>query len=164
VNSIAETPRPRPLQGRTLVIAALALLLAAVGTAAMLIRMTAAESGPKAPTHVVAAPTSAAIEARYGIRVKQIGLTADGGILDMRFVVLDPKKAHQLAHAGVKMRLVVEQDNRLLDSEAMAPHGGLLRAGSTYFALFRNDGNLLSAGSRVTLEVGDLRLEHLTVI
>jgi hypothetical protein len=113
----------------------------------------------------VRAPAAPAIEARFGIRVTQIGLTADGGMLDMRFVALDPALAEQLSHGSkLPMRLVVEDGNRLLNSEAMAPHGGALHAGSTYFTLFRNDGGLLRHGSRVTLLIGDLKLQHLVVL
>jgi hypothetical protein len=124
-------------------------------------------SGPQlvAPTSIVPAPAAPAIEARFGIRITQIGLTADGGMLDMRFVAIDPDLAAQLSHGSkVPLRLVVEDGNKLLDSEAMAPHGGALHAGSTYFTLFRNDGGLVRHGSRVTLLVGSLRLEHLTVL
>ena len=132
--------------------------------AALLVSNGSGGTVPVAPTAIVRAPASPAIEARFGIRISQIGLTADGGMLDMRFVAVDPALAMQLSHGSlVRMRLVVEDGNRLLNSEAMA-HGGPLHAGSTYFTLFRNDGGLLKHGSRVTLLIGDLKLQHLVVL
>ena len=38
-------------------------------------------------------PVNPAIEAKWGVRVSRVAVTADGGIVDMRFVVLDPDKA-----------------------------------------------------------------------
>jgi hypothetical protein len=145
---------------------AAAAALATVALAAtLLVSNGSGGAPPVAPTGIVRAPSSPAIEAHFGIRVTQIGLTADGGMLDMRFVTIDPALAEQLSHgSGVRMQLVVEDGNHLLDSEAMAPHGGAVHAGSNYLTLFRNDGGWLTHGSRVTLIVGGLRLEHLVVL
>ena len=40
-----------------------------------------------------APPVSPAIEARWGVRVSHVGVSADGGLVDVRFVVLDPDRA-----------------------------------------------------------------------
>jgi hypothetical protein len=167
----ASTAHPAP-ENRLLrriparVIGAAALALGALALASvLLVSNGSGGTDPVAPSAIVRAPAAPAIEARFGIRVTQIGLTADGGMLDMRFVAIDPALAEQLSHGSkVPMRLVVEDGNRLLNSEAMAPHGGALHAGSTYFTLFRNDGGLLRHGSRVTLLIGDLELQHLVVL
>jgi hypothetical protein len=169
MNAHTAASPSEPLQSRRAaiwLIGLAALSLAALALAATLL-VSNGSSGPApvAPTGIVRPPAAPAIEARYGIRVTQIGLTADGGMLDMRFVAIDPDIAEQLSHGSkVHMQLVVEDGDRLLDSEAMAPHGGALHAGSTYFTLFRNDGGLLRHGSRVTLLIGKLRLEHLVVL
>jgi hypothetical protein len=163
----APTPHANRLSRRTLVL--LGVVLGALGMLALAATLLVSNGSggqlPVAPTALVRAPASPPIEGRFGIRVTQIGLTADGGMLDMRFVAVDPELADQLSHGGkVPLRLVVEDGNRLLDSEAMAPHGGAMRAGATYFTLFRNDGGLLHHGSKVTLLIGELRLEHLVVL
>jgi hypothetical protein len=164
----APTPHSNRLSRRAL-IAVLGVVVAALGLLALAATLLVSNGSggqlPAAPTAVVRPPASPAIEGRFGIRVTQIGLTGDGGMLDMRFVAIDPALADQLSHGGkVHLRLVVEDGNRLLDSEAMAPHGGAMRAGATYFTLFRNDGGMLHHGSKVTLLIGDLRLEHLVVL
>jgi hypothetical protein len=161
MNSIAETPKAPAARPVRLVLMALVLAAAIIATVAL---RAAFGSGAATPPHLGPAPTSHAIEARYGIRITQIGLTADGGMLDMRFVLLDPQKAHQLGHGGVKMSMLAEDGNTLMSTEAMAPHGSGFRVGSQYYVLFRNDGNVLHEGSRVTIIVGSLRLAHLTVL
>src|SRR6185369_8562875 len=87
--------------------------------------------GPSAPPPRPVAghtPANAAIEARYGMRVVQVGLTADGGMLDLRFIAVDPAKvgqltAHHSPRPSVGMRILVEDTGTVLSTEAMAPHG-----------------------------------------
>ncbi|MDX6618926.1 MAG: hypothetical protein QOK36_1312, partial [Gaiellales bacterium] len=106
----------------------------------------------------------AAIQERYGVRFTMLGLTASGGMLDLRFVAVDADKVEQLGHHGTKIRLVVEHSGRTLDSEQMTPHFGKVHVGSQYFALLRNDGNALRQGDLATVVVGKLALEHLRVL
>ena len=79
------------------------------------------------------------------MRFTMLGLTASGGMLDLRFVAVDADKVEQLGHHGTKIRLVVERTGHTLNSEQMTPHFGKIHVGSQYFALLRNDGNALIA-------------------
>ena len=101
---------------------------------------------------------------RYGVRFTMLGLTASGGMLDLRFVAVDAGKVEQLGHHGTKIRLVIEHTGRTLNSEQMTPHFGKIHAGSQYFALLRNDGNALHQGDLVTVVVGKLALQHMRVL
>jgi hypothetical protein len=121
-------------------------------------------SASAAPAAGRPSPASiAAIQQRYGVRFTMLGLTASGGMLDLRFVAVDADKVEQLGHHGTKIRLVVEHTGRTLNSEQMTPHFGKIHVGSQYFALLRNDGNALQQGDLVTVVVGKLALEHLRV-
>jgi hypothetical protein len=166
--STISAPTPGRAGLRLLAVAAPVLAVALVGLA-LILHVTRGPAAP-APRPVLGhAPTSAAIEARYGMRVLQVGLTADGGMLDLRFVAVDPAKvaqltAHHSPRPSVAMRILVESTGKVLSTEAMAPHGDGLRAGAEYFTIFRNDGGTIHEGSRVTLIVGSLRLRHLVVL
>jgi hypothetical protein len=162
-------PPPGRIGLRRLAAVAPALAVALAGLALGLRLTAGGHSAPAAPPVPGHTPTSPAIEARYGMRVVQVGLTADGGMLDLRFIAVDPAKVDQLtAHHSprptVGMRLLVESTGTVLSTEAMAPHGDGLRAGAEYFTIFRNDGGTIHEGSRVTLIVGGLRLRHLVVL
>jgi hypothetical protein len=137
------------------VAAVAALLLSHRGSASA---APAAEAGRPSPAAI------AAIQERYGVRFTMLGLTASGGMLDLRFVAVDPDKVEQLGHHGTKIRLVVEHTGHTLNSEQMTPHFGKIHAGSQYFALLRNDGNALRQGDLVTVVVGKLALQHLRVL
>jgi hypothetical protein len=110
------------------------------------------------------AATIAAIQQRYGVRFTMVGLTASGGMLDVRFIAIDANKVEQLGHHGTKMMLVAERSGRTLDSEQMTPHFGKIHVGSQYFALMRNDGDTLHQGDFVTIKVGKLALQHMRVL
>jgi hypothetical protein len=139
--------------------------LGAVAAAAALLFLTHRGSASAAPAAGRPSPAAiAAIQERYGVRFTMLGLTASGGMLDLRFVAVDADKVEQLGHHGTKIRLVVEHTGRTLNSEQMTPHFGKIHAGSQYFALLRNDGNALRQGDLVTVMVGKLALPHLRVL
>ena len=135
------------------VAAAAALLLSHRGSAS-----AAPAAGRPSPASI------AAIQQRYGVRFTMLGLTASGGMLDLRFVAVDAGKVEQLGHHGTKIRLVIEHTGRTLNSEQMTPHFGKIHVGSQYFALLRNDGNALHQGDLVTVVVGKLALQHMRVL
>lgn len=104
-------------------------------------------------------PTSPAVESTWGIQVTSVTTTADGGLVDLRFVVLDPgKAAAAMDGRNVAPRLLVgDADTVLLPS--MTVHRGLT-AGHSYFLLYRNTGGLVRPGHEISVLVGKLRIEH----
>jgi hypothetical protein len=139
--------------------------LGAVAAVAAVLYLTQRGAASASPS--VARPSAASIAAiqdRYGVRFTMVGLTASGGMLDVRFIAVDADKVEQLGHHGTKMKLVAERSGHLLDSEQMTPHFGRIHVGSQYFALMRNDGNTLHQGDLVTIQVGKLSLQHMRVL
>jgi hypothetical protein len=147
-------------------VAAICAIGAVAATAAFLV-LSHRNSATATTTPTSARPsaaTIAAIQQKYGVRFTMVGLTASGGMLDVRFIAVDADKVEQLGHHGTRMKLVDEGTGRVLDSEQMTPHFGKIHVGSQYFALMRNDGNTLKQGDFVTIRVGKLALEHLRVL
>jgi hypothetical protein len=138
--------------------------IAAVAATLVLTHQGSAKATASAEPARPDAATVAAIQERYGVRFTMIGLTAGGGMLDVRFVAVDSDKVEQLGHHGTKMMLVAEASGQTLDSEQMTPHFGKVHVGSQYFALMRNDGNTLHQGDLVTIKVGKLALQHMRVL
>jgi len=104
-----------------------------------------------------------------GIRFESIRLTAANYLLNFRYLVTNPEKAALLINREIKPYLVDESSGARL-YVATPPKVGSLRhtgsnlvAGRSYFALFANPGKYIQPGSSVTVVIGDLRLEHLTV-
>jgi hypothetical protein len=134
--------------------AALVILTTLVGVG---LRLAPAASAPPAT------PVSAqAIEERWGVRFTQIGVTADGGLIDLRFQVLDPDKALAMIDDVQRLPVMVaESSGQLVNSALPMPARHELAAGRTYFLLYRNGAGAIQPGEPVTVVVGDQRLEHL---
>ncbi len=101
------------------------------------------------------------LAARYGVKVTLLAVTAAGGLVELRYQVVDPDKADALRHdLELVPAIVVEDTGATLVLSSLPHNHGETRLGGTYFFLFPNAQNALHAGTLVTLVVGDVRLEH----
>ncbi len=100
--------------------------------------------------------------AHYGVDVSLIGVTAAGGLIELRYQVVDPDKASPIIHdAALSPALVVEDSGATLRMASPPHHHTDLRLGGTYFFLMANANNAIHSGDLVTLVIGDVRLEHI---
>ncbi|MFB0535361.1 MAG: hypothetical protein ACETWR_10290 [Anaerolineae bacterium] len=106
-------------------------------------------------------PINPALEEKYGIRFTFLAVTADGGLLDLRYRVLDVGKAKNFGHyTETTPMLIAEDSGRTVQTTAMGMHNHRVEAGYTYHILYRNTANAIKSGSKVTVAIGDLKLEH----
>jgi len=179
----ARVRRPSPARGRRRrVLIAVMLVVGAVGVFALrLANRSPAATAVAAPTaHYVPIPADPAIEAAWGIRFTALIIAADGGVLDVRYQVVDPAKSGRIhggstnnpdPQAAVKNlpSFIRESDGqRILPGSAMMHfehfHFQTEALGNTYSILYGNSGGLLHVGDKVTIVMTDgLRLAHVTV-
>ncbi len=107
-----------------------------------------------------AMPTSVAIEERWGIRISQIAVTADGGLVDVRYIVLDPDKALAMVQDVRNLPVLIASNGQVVNSAAMMAAKHNFAPGRTYFLLYRNTNGAIRPGDEVTLIFRDVRLEH----
>ncbi len=117
------------------------------------------------------------LEEQYGIRVTLVAVTAAGGMVDVRYRIIDPEKAAQLVdpeHGGIMPMIHVEDvlctepglraryENIFLEPD---PHMRTqqLIADRTYFTLIPNTRNVVTRGASVIVVFGDVALEPLAV-
>ena len=106
-------------------------------------------------------PTNPAVEDRWGVRVSQIGVTADGGLVDFRYVVIDPDKALAMVQDVNNWPVLIAEDTgTVVNSAGLMAAKHSLAAGRTYFMLYRNTRGAIKPGGAVTVKFGDLQLEH----
>ena len=112
-----------------------------------------------------APPVSQQLEAAYGLRFQRATLAMQGGLVDVRFTILDTLRAEPvIGHtARQRVKLVDERTGTVLDTRTMTPGDANLLAGEGYYMLFRNSGGLIRAGSRIAIAVGDVRLPGVVV-
>jgi len=104
----------------------------------------------------------AGLARRNGIRIRQLAVTGAGGLIDLRYQVLDSDKAAAVHTAPPE--LVDEGTGVVVDQLLMGhSHKGVLHAGQTYYLLFENPGDLVRRGSEVTVALGGLRVPHIRV-
>ena len=112
-----------------------------------------------------AVPTNAAMEAHLGVRFSRMSVVADGGLVTLSYVVLDPEKA-QAFQADVKHPPVLTSDSRSgsLAHVALMKQGHALRAGQTYYLIYDDGSQALRPGEYATIGYGRLRLQHVPVL
>lgn len=109
-----------------------------------------------------------AMEMQWGVKVMPIHLSAEGYMLDFRYRVLDPEKAAPLFDRKIKPYLVDEATGAVLGVPE-PPKVGALRntrkplPDRNYFILFANPGRYVQKGKKVTVVIGDFKVEHLVV-
>ena len=105
--------------------------------------------------------STSTLEKAHGIRITQIAVTGGGGLVDLRFTILDPAKARTLFQDhGTPPRLLVEGST----VELQAPmHGAMrnvrLQKDAAGFIIYPNARSAIQPGTRVAVAFGDVRLE-----
>lgn len=122
----------------------------------------AAVAPQTARAKVEIAPPSA-LETQYGIQIMQLGLAASGGLVDVRFKVLDAVKAKALLGNSANAPMLIAGDKPPL----MAPHNALRGArfgqGQVFYILYPNLRSAIKPGVEVTVVMGEARLGPVTV-
>jgi hypothetical protein len=110
------------------------------------------------------------IEEKYGIEILGIQPSAAGYMLDFRYRVVDAEKASPLFHPTVKPYLIDQKTGTSMTVPAPPKVGALrqrsaksARTNYTSFILFANPGSQIKPSDKVTIVIGDLRIENLVV-
>ncbi|MBU0943674.1 MAG: hypothetical protein KJ804_07375 [Proteobacteria bacterium] len=108
------------------------------------------------------------IQEKWGIEITSLRLSAAGHMLDFRYRVLDSKKAETLFVRANKPYLIDQKSTKVLAVPSMGKVGPLRTSnkpqeGRIYWMFFGNSGGLVRAGDKVTVVIGDFRVENLLV-
>ena len=143
-------------QARIAAVAAVTLL---AGLAAWMLA-----TRPATTTPAERAAERALFVERTGVRPVHVALTGGGGLIDLRYQVVDAEKATAAHDPKRPPSLIDEASGKPVDQTWMGhSHARAFHAGTSYFELLINPRGRLEHGSEVTLVFGDARLEHLRV-
>ena len=126
-----------------------------------------AEPAPVPPD--ASSSSKSGLEVQAGIEIVALRLTANGHLLDLRYKVKNPERAHLMLSRQTKPMLVDPATGLKLIVPDMAYVGALRQTavapqeGKTYFILFANPWRTIHVGQRLDLVLGDLTLPDLTV-
>ena len=109
-------------------------------------------------TAVISAQTLAE---RFGLEITRIAVTAGGGIIDVRYRVLDKEKAgHVLDDPDNGLYLIVEESGVTLTQPGHAmKHNSELKNNMSYYTFYPNTQNVIQPGTPVAVAFGSVRVE-----
>lgn len=160
-------PRPVPTRCRRFVLGLAAVCSLIAGGPAL--AQHGHHSPPSFATHSITEAQRLAVEQQYGISLIGVRLTAAGHMLDFRYRVVDPAKAGRLIRPRMGLMLVDQTTKAEMPVPVMEKVGALqqtrshLFADRTYSVLFANRGGIVKAGSKVSVQFGELTLTDLVV-
>jgi hypothetical protein len=145
-----------------------ALLVLVVGALALWLPSRSG-SDPKAASAVPVSwqrpvVSASGLAEQSGVQLTRVAISGAGGLVDLRFKVLDPDKAVALHDKATPPALVDEKTgvvvNELLMSHA---HHGAYKPGVSYYLVFNNPGDWVHHGSKVTVLLGNAQVAHVVV-
>jgi hypothetical protein len=106
----------------------------------------------------------AGLVTRSGVKITQVAVTGGGGLVDLRYQVVDPTTAAGL-HDPAKPPAIVDETSGLVVHDLLMSHAhtGTYRAGVTYYYVFVDPVNWVHRGAKVTVLLGDAQVEHVVV-
>jgi hypothetical protein len=106
-------------------------------------------------------PVSEEIEAKFGVRFSFLAVTASGGMVELRYRVIDEDRAANFGHYTETAPMLIDGDTgKIVDVTIMGLHNHRVEPGRTYYVLYRNTDGAIKSGRPVTIQIGDLALEH----
>jgi hypothetical protein len=113
--------------------------------------------------------SSESIAEKWGVGNFKVRHTSAGYMLDIRYYVFDSAKAKPLFSRKLRP-FVIEEASAVKYGVPASPKVGFLRQAPShvkenkeYFLMIANPGNRIKTGDKLTLVIGDFRIEHLTV-
>ncbi len=113
----------------------------------------------------------ASVLKEWGVQVMRVAYTADGYFLDFRFRVVDAEKALPLFDSRIKPYLKAQDTELRFGVPSAAKvgalrttnRGGNIKSGKNYYIMFSNPGYHVKPGQKVSVVIGDFKVENLVV-
>lgn len=109
------------------------------------------------------------LEKDWGLEVIALRRSAGGYMLDFRYRIVDREKALDIVEGRMKP-FIVDEARKLLLQVPTAEKVGALRQTHVsprpdfiYFMMFGNPGKAIQAGDKVSLVIGDVRIDNVVV-
>jgi hypothetical protein len=109
--------------------------------------------------------SEAGLVSRSGVRIVHVAVTGDGGLLDLRFQVIDADKAAAVVHDPAAPPAIVDEASGVVAKDLFMghSHSGPLKEAVTYYLIFENPGNLVQRGDLVSVLLGNAQVQHVMV-
>jgi hypothetical protein len=100
------------------------------------------------------------LEQKYGLRVNLIGVTAVGGMVDLRLKMIDGEKAKLLLADAKNFPALFSKTGITLNTDPDTKSQPIkFDSGNDLFLMYPNSGNAVTPGSPVTVLFGNIAVE-----
>jgi hypothetical protein len=156
------TARMAALRTNPWVLRALLVVLALAFVSTVALRFGAASATAGRSYRV---PENARLESVLGVRFTQAALVGDGGLIELRYTVLDTEKATKFQSDTQHPPVIYsERDHSApVYRTALMRQGHNLRPGQSYFILYQNNHGVVRRGDTVEIVAGPGRLASVPV-
>jgi len=107
--------------------------------------------------------SQAAFAQETGIKIMGVAVTAGGGMIDLRYQVVDPDKAVVVHDDENPPGLLIEATGQLINTPYHEHSIFETHTAVTYHELIMNPAGVLKPGTVVSVRVGEAQLEHVVV-
>lgn len=109
-------------------------------------------------------PTSVALETKAGVKVVRATIAGDGGLLDVRYQVLNaPNAQYWFANTSKPPKLLDLRSGLVISRVAPMRDAHQQRPGQTYFLIYQNSGGAIHRGDKINLTVAGVTLRGIPV-
>jgi hypothetical protein len=109
-------------------------------------------------------PHDGQMEADLGVRFSQAAVVGDGGLVELRYIVLDGQKASTFQNNTKNPpQLKSERTGKIAWRAALMKQGHELRPGQTYYILYLNNAGAIKRGDNIEIAAGQRHLQHVPV-
>lgn len=137
---------------------------AALMVAVLLVLNGGREAATQGPRPLPQAVNAAGLLDAVGARVLRVTSAADGGLIDVRYQIVDAEKAAALHDVKRPPALVDEASGEVISRLLMGhSHVGTFHNGETYFFEFEDPDGVVERGDAVSVVLGPARLAHVRV-
>jgi hypothetical protein len=99
-----------------------------------------------------------------GVEIVHVAVTGGGGLIDLRFRVVDPDLAGAVHDEATPPAILDQSTGLVVNSLLMGhAHTSEYQAGLTYYLIFENPGNLIQRGSVVSVLLGNAQVNDVVV-
>jgi hypothetical protein len=155
VNTDRPVVRPHPYR-----YISLAIILAVLLAVGMYAKNAYQVSQPATLPHGTITISQSTLEAKYGLRVSLIAVTAAGGFVDLRLKIVDGEKAKLLLADAKGFPALFSDQGATLNAPAETTSQKIeFISGGNLFIMYPNSGNAVLQGRPVSILFGDIALE-----
>lgn len=116
------------------------------------------------PTYLLAQIPDQGIESIFGIHLTQISITAGGGLVDLRYLVIDSDKILKFETDPRNSPVLIDRETgKQVRLVSLMEHKHSYETGKVYWEIFYNTKGVIRSGHPIDIRLGDYVVKNVMV-